>query len=105
MEMAVDVPNSEARGLHGLTVKQTQRAPSAKRTKKTSPGEFTRRGLLSSFCAGSALGLLDGQPMQSPRFRIWDIHSHLHSVPGDIPEKRMEVLIRCSDRLGLERRI
>src|SRR5438046_9441986 len=66
---------------------------------------FTRRGLLSSFYAGSALGLLDGQPMQSPRFRIWDIHSHLHSVPGDTPEKRMEVLIRCADRLGIERLI
>jgi uncharacterized protein len=39
------------------------------------------------------------------RFRIWDIHSHLHSVPGDTPEKRMEVLIRCADRLGIERLI
>ncbi len=72
---------------------------------------FSRRGLLSSFCAGSALGLLDGKPMQSGareavrRFRIWDIHSHLHSVPGDTPEKRMEVLIRCADRLGIERLI
>src|SRR5262245_36181756 len=66
---------------------------------------FSRRGLLSSLCAGGALELLDGQPMQSPRFRIWDSHSHLHSVPGDTPEKRMEVLIRCADRLGIERLI
>ena len=72
---------------------------------------FSRRGLLSSFCAAGALGLLDGTPTQSgareavPRFRIWDIHSHLHSVPGDTPEKRMEVLIRCADRLGIERLI
>jgi len=51
------------------------------------------------------LGLLSGEPMQSARFRIWDIHSHLHSVPGDTPEKRMEVLIRCADRLGIERLI
>ncbi len=64
---------------------------------------FSRRGLLSSFCAGGVLGLLDGEPMPSQRFRIWDIHSHLHSVPGDTPEKRMEVLIRCMDRLGIER--
>src|SRR5258708_1134082 len=66
---------------------------------------FSRRGLLSSFCAGGALGLLNGDPMQSARFRIWDIHSHLHSVPGDTPEKRMEALIRCADRLGIERLI
>jgi predicted TIM-barrel fold metal-dependent hydrolase len=66
---------------------------------------FSRRSLLSSVWAGGALGLLDGEPMQSPRFRIWDIHSHLHSVPGDTPEKRMEVLIRCADRLGIERLI
>ena len=66
---------------------------------------FSRRGLLSSFCAGGALGLLDGTPVQSGRFRIWDIHSHLRSVPGETPEKRMEVLIRCADRLGIERLI
>src|SRR2546422_10716780 len=66
---------------------------------------FSRRGLLSLFCAGGALGLLDGEPIQSRRFRIWDIHSHLHSVPGETPEKRMEVLIRCADRLGIERLI
>src|SRR3977135_4533505 len=64
---------------------------------------WSRRSLLSSLCAGSALGLLEGQPMPSPRFRIWDIHSHLHSAPGDTPEARMEVLIRCADRLGIER--
>src|SRR5260370_2622802 len=66
---------------------------------------FSRRGLLSSFCAGGASALLSGEPMQSARFRIWDIHSHLHSVPGDTPEKRMGVLIRCADRLGIERLI
>src|SRR5437867_10798492 len=60
---------------------------------------FSRRGLLSSLGAG----LLHGQPVQSRRFRIWDVHSHLHSVPGDTPEKRIEVLVRCADRLGIER--
>jgi predicted TIM-barrel fold metal-dependent hydrolase len=64
---------------------------------------FSRRSLLGSFF----VGLLGSAQTQSTarRFRIWDIHSHLHSVPGDTPEKRMEVLIRCADRLGIERLI
>ena len=57
---------------------------------------FSRRGVLSSLCAGAALKLLDGEPVEPRRFRIWDVHSHLHSVPGDTPEKRMEVLVRCA---------
>ncbi len=67
---------------------------------------FSRRSLLGSFFVG-LLGVLGGAQTQSTarRFRIWDIHSHLHSVPGDTPEKRMEVLIRCADRLGIERLI
>lgn len=70
---------------------------------------FNRRTLLTSLCAGGVLTFLDGEPVppvaadQSRRFRIWDDHSHLHAVPGDTPEKRMEVLIRCADRLGIER--
>ncbi|HZT33687.1 MAG TPA: amidohydrolase family protein [Bryobacteraceae bacterium] len=39
------------------------------------------------------------------RFRIWDIHSHLHSVPGGTPEQRMETLVRFADRVGIERMI
>src|SRR5437764_951903 len=72
---------------------------------------FTRRTVLNSFFAGCASGLLGSGPRlyaaQTPagRFRIWDIHSHLHLVPGDTPEARMEVLIRCADRLGIERLI
>jgi predicted TIM-barrel fold metal-dependent hydrolase len=72
---------------------------------------FTRRNILNSFVAGAASELLSGRsPLSaaqatSRRFRIWDIHSHLHSVPGDTPEARMEVLIRCADRLGIERLI
>jgi uncharacterized protein len=65
---------------------------------------LSRRGLLGSICtAGSLLTRIDAEPLQSPRLRIWDIHSHLHNFPGDTPEKRMEVLIRCADRLGIER--
>jgi uncharacterized protein len=36
-------------------------------------------------------------------FRIWDEHCHLGAVPGDTPEERMNVLIECADRLGIER--
>jgi uncharacterized protein len=72
---------------------------------------MNRRKLLNSFCAAGAVGLLGGEGAVSGaqegarRFRIWDNHTHLHSVPGDTPEKRMEVLIRCADRLGIERLI
>lgn len=72
---------------------------------------FHRRKLLTSFCAGGAWEILRGQPQPpgapaaSRRFRIWDAHCHLHAVPGNTPEERMEVLIRCADRLGIERLI
>jgi len=70
---------------------------------------FTRRGVLNSLVAGGASRLLgDRRRLYAAqtavrRFRIWDVHSHLHSAPGDTPEARMEVLIRCADRLGIER--
>lgn len=68
---------------------------------------LNRRTLLNAFCAsgGTALlgsGLSEAQPTD---LRIWDIHSHLHGVPGDTPEQRMEFLIRCADRVGIERLI
>lgn len=65
---------------------------------------LNRRKFLATLGAG---GVLDGGARLSaaPRFRIWDVHSHLHAVPGDTPEQRMEVLIRCADRLGIERLI
>ena len=37
--------------------------------------------------------------------RIWDVHSHLASLPGNTPEERMAVLVRHMDRLGIERLI
>ncbi|HVN81236.1 MAG TPA: hypothetical protein VMW38_19765, partial [Terriglobia bacterium] len=70
-----------------------------------------RRTLLKSLISGCSLALthpgswlseasdLDGH------FRIWDMHSHLHGVPGDTPEERMAVLIQFADRLGIERLI
>ena len=69
----------------------------------------TRRTVLNSLLAGAASGLPGGShrlyaaQTAVRRLRIWDAHSHLHSVPGDTPEARMEVLIRCADRLGIER--
>jgi len=68
-----------------------------------------RRTILRSILAGGVLTLVDGAPVLSAaqnepgRFRIWDDHSHLHAVPGATPEERMEFLIRCADRLGVER--
>src|SRR3954449_11140552 len=69
----------------------------------------TRRMVLNSLLVGSASGAPGGsQRLYAAqaavrRFRIWDAHSHLHSAAGDTPEARMEVLIRCADRLGIER--
>jgi len=37
--------------------------------------------------------------------RIWDQHSHLGAVPGDTPEERMGFLVKCMDRVGVERLI
>src|ERR1700693_6137003 len=72
---------------------------------------FTRRTVLNSFVAGAASELFEHtRPLVAAQaaarsFRIWDDHSHLHSVPGDTPEARMDVLIRCADRFGIERLI
>jgi predicted TIM-barrel fold metal-dependent hydrolase len=69
-----------------------------------------RRTVLKSLVAGvaSAGGLAGarnsgGAPGSSTPLRIWDMHTHLHGVPGDAPEARMEVLVRHMDRLGIER--
>ena len=37
--------------------------------------------------------------------RIWDVHSHLHRVPGDTPEDRITLLLQFADRMGVERLI
>ena len=37
--------------------------------------------------------------------RIWDQHAHLGQVPGDTPEERMAFLVKCMDRVGVERLI
>lgn len=37
------------------------------------------------------------------QMRIWDVHTHLDSLPGHTPEARMQALVRYMDRLGIER--
>jgi predicted TIM-barrel fold metal-dependent hydrolase len=70
---------------------------------------FNRRTLLKSSFAGGVLALAEPRSWLSAalesggRMRIWDAHTHLHAVPGDTPEERMELLIRFADRLGVER--
>jgi uncharacterized protein len=68
-----------------------------------------RRRFLNALCASGGAVLLGSRPAlsesQQAGLRIWDIHSHLHAAPGDTPEQRMEFLIRCADRVGVERLI
>jgi predicted TIM-barrel fold metal-dependent hydrolase len=78
-------------------------------TGKRSSPIFRRRTLLSSLAAAGGWELLGGRrlgsasPQAERRYRIWDAHCHLHGVPGNTPEQRIEVLIRAADRLGIER--
>jgi predicted TIM-barrel fold metal-dependent hydrolase len=68
-----------------------------------------RRSVLKTFGAGLSLAVAQAKAVSScgsvsaAPFRVWDDHCHLASVPGDTPEERMAVLVRCADRLGIER--
>jgi uncharacterized protein len=72
---------------------------------------LNRRAFLNAFCASGGAALLHPKPIPAEtgqagaRLRIWDIHCHLHGVPGDTPEERIEFLVRCADRQGVERLI
>jgi len=73
---------------------------------------LNRRTVLKGFCAGSALALAQAKTSEfrgdsglSGKMRIWDQHSHLGSVPGNTPEERMGFLVKCMDRVGVERLI
>ncbi len=67
---------------------------------------LNRRTFLTAFSAGIGAAWLGSRSEAQPGgLRIWDIHSHLHRVPGDTPEERMEFLVRCADRVGVERLI
>jgi len=73
--------------------------------------ETNRRSFLKNLGVAGSLGVAESGPLlagflESRRpSRIWDVHSHLHSVPGDTPEVRMARLIQFADRLGIERLI
>ncbi len=71
-----------------------------------------RRTILKGLVAGAlTAGVPAGAekaaeaPESYRSFKVWDVHSHLESLPGDTPEERMEILIRHMDRLGVERLI
>jgi uncharacterized protein len=71
-----------------------------------------RRTFLKTLCAGSSLALarasrwdLRSDSGLGENMRIWDQHAHLGQVPGDTPEERMAFLVRCMDRMGVERLI
>jgi len=73
---------------------------------------LNRRTLLKSLCTGYSVALVRAEPWGfsndsglSGNMRIWDQHAHLASVPGDTPEQRMAFLVKCMDRLGVERLI
>jgi uncharacterized protein len=73
---------------------------------------LNRRTFLKSVGAGGTLALArakagntNGTAELSTNLRIWDQHAHLGAVPGDTPEERMAFLVKCMDRVGVERLI
>jgi predicted TIM-barrel fold metal-dependent hydrolase len=73
---------------------------------------LNRRTLLKTLCAGSALAIAQAKPLEfhgdselGGNLRIWDQHAHLSSVPGNTPEEHMAFLVKCMDRVGVERLI
>lgn len=72
----------------------------------------TRRSFLQAVGAGSTLALtkanawdLRSEAGLTENYRVWDQHAHLGDVPGDTPEQRMAFLVKCMDRVGMERLI
>src|SRR5262245_23399860 len=70
----------------------------------------SRRTLLKTLCASGSLALLQRKTTllnssESKLTKIWDVHTHLHGVPGSTPKERIETLIRIADRLEIERLI
>src|SRR5579872_5435728 len=61
------------------------------------------KGLSASLAVAQAQPSQNAETEPDRRFRIWDDHCHLGSVPGDTPEERMTALVRWADRLGIER--
>jgi hypothetical protein len=72
---------------------------------------LSRRSLLKGIAAGASMALAHADPWPmdasapAQRYRPWDQHSHMGQVPGDTPEERMAYLVKCMDRVGVERLI
>ena len=70
-----------------------------------------RRTVLKGLAAGMIAAGVSAGAEEAERlgldgsFRIWDVHSHLGSLPGNTPEERMAVLVGHMERLGIERLI
>src|SRR5262249_54861032 len=63
-----------------------------------------RRQLLHALGACALLDSKSAGAQEGARgIRIWDVHSHLHTAAGGTLEQRMGTLVRCMDRLGIER--
>jgi len=84
-------------------------SPGVRTRFRDDPVIFSRRKLLKGLSASCSLGIAEsgsslcsGSESNKPE-PIWDVHCHLHLVPGDTPEERMTALIRFADRMGVER--
>src|SRR5580658_311403 len=73
---------------------------------------LNRRNFLQTRGAAGSVALANAEPWDirseaglGEDMRIWDQHAHLGSVPGDTPEERMAFLVKCMDRVGVERLI
>ena len=71
-----------------------------------------RRTFLKTVTAGGTLALaranagdIRSESGLGENMRIWDQHAHLEAVPGGSPEERMAFLVKCMDRVGVERLI
>jgi hypothetical protein len=70
---------------------------------------LNRRTFVKTLAASGALAFAKADAWDNhglgEGMRIWDQHAHLGSVPGDTPEERMGFLVKCMDRVGVERLI
>lgn len=71
-----------------------------------------RRSFLKTAAAGATLAAapagawdIRSEAGLGENMRIWDQHSHMGNVPGNSPEERMAFLVKCMDRVGVERLI
>jgi hypothetical protein len=70
---------------------------------------LTRRTFIKTLGASGTLALANADVSDAgglgDEVRIWDQHAHLGSVSGATPEERMGFLVKCMDRVGVERAV